>query len=268
MGSYSVICGGMGQDARFQGQTATILKVRNDGYQVIGSIRPKSSDQTMPFMIGSSAIGVDNTLMVVGGGATCFSMGTYWETSVYMIKIPKSISETVPLPENKQGHSPANVDLAINFVESHRIVSGGGSNSGDFQTLTRGASVATIPRVRLRAPGDFENILRERKPVIIEGLSSGSCLQKWSPEFMAEQVGHETEASPTLMTETSRSCELTKARLLYTNATRMRSGWISIQRTSVMLQSHLAESWRKYRWGRGCIYGLFPETSLLSYQPN
>ncbi|KAF7546729.1 hypothetical protein G7Z17_g8218 [Cylindrodendrum hubeiense] len=55
------------------------------------------------------------------------------------------------------------------------------------------ATTTTIPRVRLNSDSDFQEVLRNRKPVIIEGLNLGQCMENWTPEYMVQCLGEKKE---------------------------------------------------------------------------
>jgi tRNA wybutosine-synthesizing protein 4 len=45
----------------------------------------------------------------------------------------------------------------------------------------------------LKSAEDFRTVLLNRKPVIIEGLDLGTCLDKWTPQYLCDQVGVDTK---------------------------------------------------------------------------
>ena len=148
-----------------------------------------SHDEQWPFMIGASVLPVDGSLLVFGGGATCFSMGTFWETGIYSAKIPSHLlnasSQNPPLPQRP---------LCMDYLESPQLTPPGKNVHQPDQSASK-ATLITIPRVALNGECDFQEILRNRRPVVIEGLNMGACSEKWTPEYMAERLGATKEVS-------------------------------------------------------------------------
>ena len=95
----------------------------------------------------------------------------------------------------------------VNPVESYRLIKNGGRLPGlgqiigkignDLSAASNQEAVNTteIPRVILRSAAEFEAIVKKGKPVVIERLDLGPCVQTWTAEHMAEQVGAEREVS-------------------------------------------------------------------------
>lgn len=185
-GPVSIICGGVGQPAVSQGQMMTFASFSNDNAIVVHATA--NNVEQWPFMIGSSVLAVDGSLVVFGGGATCFSMGTFWEAGIYSAEIPHQF-----LRASAQAPSTSKL-ISLNYLESPQLInSGKGIHRPDHPAAK--ATLTTIPRVTLKTERDFQEVLRDRKPVIIEGLSLGACLERWTPDYMAERLGSTKEVS-------------------------------------------------------------------------
>lgn len=181
-----------------------------------------------PLLIGSSAIKTGNDqVVVIGGGATCFSMGTFWTRGVYTLAVNNIAGENSrkqagqSLPRWKYWRD-------LELVTSAAVIGP--------QIDTRGAAhleIAKIPRVGLKDTDEFEGIVTEARPVVLEGIALGPCVQRWTPEYLAQSVG---------LDKTVRDRpELSKASRMVTGSnfltrslfTSPRHGkWISTQRTS------------------------------------
>ncbi|KAF9765970.1 tRNA methyltransferase ppm2 [Fusarium sp. DS 682] len=178
--SFHFVCGGVGQDPTAQGQSIACISVKDGGLEVF-TVDLKEKTGQLPFMIGSATVSSDSRLVVLGGGATCFSMGTFWDTGVYEIDLTDAISEMTcirpangsPVPLSYQD-SPKLTHQTIE-IERHEP---------QFKLC-----INSIERVKLQSNSDFAKLVQNRKPVIIEGLSLGGCVDKWNPEYMVERVG-------------------------------------------------------------------------------
>ncbi|CAM1509229.1 Fc.00g029680.m01.CDS01 [Cosmosporella sp. VM-42] len=184
IGQVTAVCGGVGQHPHSQGQDITFVTLTDDEYVTTHTSPFTNNIDKWPFMIGSSVLSSGMKLFVFGGGATCFSMGTFWETGIYVAEIPSIVNNFLP---SKPRTSPESV--TIDFLESPQITHPGSDAVEPTSRAATKATMTTIPRVGLKSEGDFQEILRNRKPVILEGLGLGDCLEKWTPDYMAKRLG-------------------------------------------------------------------------------
>ncbi|PTB74105.1 LCM-domain-containing protein [Trichoderma longibrachiatum ATCC 18648] len=188
LGTRVAICGGMGADACLHGQTVTIITPSAEGLEVEEFLAP-SNGECMPFMIGSSIVQDGDSLLVLGGGATCFSMGTFWETGIYRIRLPDSILDTIHSDTRLKRSSESTVHL----VGSRKFVAASATaDSDDSSSLDQKSqriSLTNVPTIQLESAEQFRAIVREGKPVIFRGCNIGQCRRKWSPEYLVSQIG-------------------------------------------------------------------------------
>lgn len=189
-GNFTTVCGGMGWDSSTDGCSVTLFSATENGFGVVGLTLIKQDKSTSPFMIGSSAIAGGNKLIVFGGGATCFSMGTFWDTGVYTAQLPNMDPSSQSNTRNEAEDLPS-----ITFIESRRVV--GSTPSQSDSTLLADAkakaSITAIHRKSVTSGEDFQQILRDGKPVVLESLNLGRCLQDWTPNHMVDRVGGEKQ---------------------------------------------------------------------------
>ncbi|EGR46109.1 uncharacterized protein TRIREDRAFT_80813 [Trichoderma reesei QM6a] len=188
LGPHAMICGGMGADACLNGQTLTIITPSAEGLEVKDFSTPGNSER-MPFMIGSSIVQDGDSLLVIGGGATCFSMGTFWDTGVYRIRLPDAILDAIHSASRL--NSPAG--SSINLVGSRKFVAASATTGSDvpdnLNQESRRVSLTYVPTIQLESAEQFRTIVREGKPVILRGCNIGQCQQKWTPEYLVSQIG-------------------------------------------------------------------------------
>ncbi len=187
----ALVCGGMGADQTVDGRAMYCLTSSESKVEVAKIKQCPDDAATNPFMIGSSALYHDGCIIIAGGGATCFSMGTYWETNVYQAPAPAVLNsgrETA-----NEGFKPPEVK----FISSHRVVSSTSARKGDSELGKPDAKarISTIPRISLRSASEFDGILRRGQPVVIENLQLGDCLEKWTAEYMTDRVGSDKKVS-------------------------------------------------------------------------
>ncbi|KAI9694117.1 MAG: tRNA methyltransferase ppm2 [Bathelium mastoideum] len=151
-----------------------------------------------PLFVGFGIASVqDHGIVILGGGATCFSFGTHWNTGCYTLTDQEEMYGT-----------PWHAD------EQHMLYARGERRDGDVSTnaSSRGSSVINdtlpklkelenlatqadlpgnmqIPRVSVSSSLDFEHIVARAQPVILDHLPLGSCTANWDTVYLKEKIG-------------------------------------------------------------------------------
>ncbi|GAO14875.1 hypothetical protein UVI_02007140 [Ustilaginoidea virens] len=184
--SHTLICGGTGLNSFSQGQVILSVKMNTrDSFAV--SVLGNHTGKAMPLMIGSSVLEVDDGVAILGGGATCFSMGTYWEVGARII----SIVDREGYRENMK--SAEKKCPLLQFVGSQRF---NGSTIRREECLAPNQSTSTVTPIRrilLESPEQLSDMAKAGLPVIIEKADLGACVRKWTPEYMVDRVGYNTK---------------------------------------------------------------------------
>ncbi|KAF4490376.1 Leucine carboxyl methyltransferase 2 [Fusarium agapanthi] len=182
--SLHFVCGGVGQDPSSQGQSMTCISVKDRHLEVF-NVDLRNDAGRLPFMVGSATVSSGSELVVLGGGATCFSMGTFWDTGVYKIDLTNPLSEMPHI-------QPANCSpVSVSYQDSPKLTHQ--TTTIDWHQPTLKPSIKSIARIKLQSKLDFEQLVENRRPVIIESLDLGGCVDKWSPEYMVQRVGQTKE---------------------------------------------------------------------------
>ncbi|KAJ4228247.1 tRNA methyltransferase ppm2 [Fusarium solani] len=185
IGPLTVLCGGVGQDPSSQGQSVACVSLSRGRLTTFAAMLSDKLEE-LPFMVGSSVISLNSSLVIVGGGATCFSMGTFWDTGVYTADF------TNVVPDASGPQSTICKPLSIGYADSPKLTHP--STDGPDRPVLQGkAMITTILRVQLKSGTSMEKLIQERKPVIIEGLDLGGCVEKWTPEYMVQRLGEAKE---------------------------------------------------------------------------
>lgn len=121
-------------------------------------------------------------VLILGGGAVCFSFGTFWTEGTWVLKAITSTikNEWAMVPETIQSNQPVPIPRPSGF-------SNGEHNPGD--------NITVIPRVRVQNSAQFQQILANSKPVIIEGSDIGPCTELWTKEYLKNAIGEGREVS-------------------------------------------------------------------------
>jgi tRNA wybutosine-synthesizing protein 4 len=188
-GDEFVILGGVARDHLLSHQDEVLLcSVSGDELTITRRLFGKGSEQESiprPLFVGHSAVSkADGSVVVVGGGATCFSMGTFWNKGVYTLRPPA------------RGSQEAHVETAPDaprwmHEKTIDIVPGKPSPAATTQHHEPGkpAVITPIPRLKLETADDFLEIVRKGRPVVLEGLNLGSCVSAWTLDYLVDKVG-------------------------------------------------------------------------------
>jgi len=156
-----------------------------------------------PLFVGSSITDVDGGLIVLGGGATCFSFGTHWNKPSILTDSPEASLRCGwhLLSTQKPDVAMApQTDVQDRSVQQNGYSSGpaGGPVSGPAGAYA-GAHASTelrlpdpvhIQRHRLVQGIDFEHFVEEGKPMVFSEGDIGPCVQMWDNNYLKESIGY------------------------------------------------------------------------------
>jgi tRNA wybutosine-synthesizing protein 4 len=108
-------------------------------------------------------------------------MGTYWNKGAYMVG--QSYNEP---------HEGVIVYFrTLEIVPEVRTRGLSDALSGDYPE----AKVTAIWRGSLQSAEDFEKVIRQARPVVLEKADLGPCVSKWDLDYVVEKVGPERKVS-------------------------------------------------------------------------
>ena len=149
-------------------------------YTIVPSIVEYEVCGSRPLLIGHSAYNGGDSVALAGGGAVCFSFGTYWNHCIYSIQMGGRRAESIWSHVEARKLSP----------ESNRPKEKNDASPGLSMSwgVTETAKSVT-PRMRLEDSRDFERVVRISNPVVMEGMDLGPCITEWSLEALKVKVG-------------------------------------------------------------------------------
>lgn len=152
--SRTLMVGGIGSQRMLDRQTEVLdLTIR--------CIHPIQGPR--PLFVGHSLY----RQLCVGGGATCFSFGTFWNSAIRFCQ-----SESPPVQAWRTlwpGVSPKS------------------TNKLNGQQRCEMSQPTAIPSLKL-SELDFDKMLQQRRPFRIMSCDLGSCVKKWSPEYLKTTI--------------------------------------------------------------------------------
>ena len=138
-----------------------------------------------PLLTGHSAIMcAEGSVVIVGGGAVCFSFGTFWNTGVWSMDINTNTQNKRWYLVGQQAPRSAMNSTLQAFASSPKNNTGHGSHP-----------MSTVPRIRLEDSISFERIICNSKPIIMEGLELGTCVEQWTAGYLKKAVDPERSVS-------------------------------------------------------------------------
>jgi tRNA wybutosine-synthesizing protein 4 len=146
---------------------------------------------TWPLLIGMGVVApTRNEIVIAGGGAVCFSMGSFWNTGYFTVTNGDMQGvdswRTLPRPSPRLENGTAQSALATSPNARRKAVTKAVKKYAPSRTVE-------VLRVRLKSHDDFSRMVVSSKPVIVEGLDIGPCVDLWTLDYLKERIGAERE---------------------------------------------------------------------------
>ncbi|MCJ1311948.1 tRNA methyltransferase ppm2 [Agyrium rufum] len=176
-----VLAGGV-VDHRLLPRNEEILEITPVWREEVIDIVPQriALDLTMspsrPFLIGHYAAAQNGNVIISGGGAVCFSFGSclnqkLWSLGVYDLQdwdIHEEQGRADSSDSPVQKKSPMKCDGPLE-------------------------PALMVDRVVVKSDTDFERIIANAQPVLIEGLSLGACTSLWTLDYLKNAIESDRE---------------------------------------------------------------------------
>lgn len=128
-----------------------------------------------PLLTGHASCVVDpDQVLILGGGAVCFSFGTFWTAGTWLLK----------QPDPDVGNSWAMVSDRAPDRSARRA-----PFQNPNQAYAKAGDIPPIQRVTIENSTQFREVLANGKPVVIEGSDIGPCTELWTKEYLTNAVG-------------------------------------------------------------------------------
>ncbi|CZT04273.1 probable leucine carboxyl methyltransferase 2 [Rhynchosporium graminicola] len=136
-----------------------------------------------PLLIGSTTVAFDQSLVITGGSAVCFSFGTFWNKGSYTVLLP-----SLEKAKSQEEMRPSEVLRLIQTVAAETPC-----KTTESRISTESVTLNSVPRVQIGSALEFSRMLESSTPVIIEKADIGPCTAKWTTDYLKEKIGTERE---------------------------------------------------------------------------
>ncbi|KAK3678012.1 tRNA methyltransferase ppm2 [Recurvomyces mirabilis] len=154
-----------------------------------------------PLFIGSSITDVDGGLIVLGGGANCFSFGTYWNKPAILTDSPEASLRigwhllSTQRPDSSLGQQWDMAERSVQPMQSTTSLQ-------EAPLQTNGHISMMQPELRLPEPTkiqrqslaqgvEFERCVESGQPMIFFEGDIGPCTTMWDNSYLKESIGHD-----------------------------------------------------------------------------
>lgn len=173
-----------------------ITQDTNDAARIVTRRVVMNEPGLRPLLIGSSIYSIAENLVIMGGGAVCFSFGTFWNKGCFSLYLETKLKED----RNKRFYDNDNeIHPIINLghwviLQSIEMVSRSASttNFGSNKLIPstkQMPNITSIPYRRLKSAADFSTIVTDAQPVILQELSIGNCTRIWTHDYLKNKIG-------------------------------------------------------------------------------
>ncbi|KAK9457280.1 S-adenosyl-L-methionine-dependent methyltransferase [Dipodascopsis uninucleata] len=130
--------------------------------------------QDYPMLNGSSVQLIGNSLIVIGGGAVCFSFGACWnELSIFDINGSESGIQLYSCDETQAQIGKHIEEKTVN------------------NALNIPVRVSGITEFAPKSIGDWLSIYNSSSPAIVRGAEIGPCKELWTAQYLKDKVGRD-----------------------------------------------------------------------------
>lgn len=139
---------------------------------------PFSLKGTPPLLIGHSAFACKDSIIILGGGAICFSFGNCWNQSTWTLQVQNGYQMSI---------------WTLNVNQDYTIRSEQQDKHGLEKKLMKipeeNQILETMRKSQVETAEAFEQMLKQSKPFIMEKLNLGPCLEEWTLDYLERKIG-------------------------------------------------------------------------------
>ncbi len=132
-------------------------------------------------LVGHSVCAFQDSLVIAGGGAVCFSFGSYWNRDVLTLNLGSGKAPVIWSFEGDQTPIPGS-DQQFCGQPVQSVPS-------SLSSMMETESMRDILRLKVETSDEFMRMIHQAKPFIMEGLDLGPCQREWSLDVLKARIG-------------------------------------------------------------------------------
>ena len=177
----TILIGGVGDDTFDRSEEIVQTAIDPQRLTVDARPLPVSTTDDPMLLVGHNIVTCAQGMIVLGGGATCFSFGSVWNRSCYIIT-------DTPFTILQDGTQQLNQLRVI-----RRMASSGRSATPIDSDRKDKTGMKGIAYVSVESSDDFSSLMAQSQPFIIKKTDLGPCTTEWNIDTLKEKVGSERE---------------------------------------------------------------------------
>jgi tRNA wybutosine-synthesizing protein 4 len=131
--------------------------------------------------VGHSVCAFQDSLVIAGGGAVCFSFGSYWNRDVLTLNLGSGKAPVIWSFEGEQTPIPRS-DQQFRGQPVQSVPT-------SLSPMRETESMRDILRLKVETSDEFMRMIHHAKPFIMEGLDLGPCQREWSLDVLKARIG-------------------------------------------------------------------------------
>lgn len=140
---------------------------------------------TWPLLVGMGVVAASQDgVIIVGGGAVCFSMGSFWNKGYFTVTNAGMQGEKLWRKALPQVNGAAQAKPPDDVSRKEQPAKAGRPSK---------VRTAEVPRIHLQSAENFAQLVASSKPVIIENVDMGPCTDLWTLDYLKEKLSPHRE---------------------------------------------------------------------------
>lgn len=135
-------------------------------------------DSARPLLVGHSACSFQDSIIIAGGGAICFSFGSYWNRNVLILDSGGRTHPDIWRFDSFQ--------TRVSSLNQQHMYE---STPMSATVVAKSPNVRNISRLQIETSYRFTQAITDSQPFIMEGLDIGPCQREWTLESLKAKIG-------------------------------------------------------------------------------
>ena len=132
-----------------------------------------------PLLVGHSTHACGDLVIILGGGAVCFSFGTYWNTE--LITLSTSSGQGFCVSNHYDSESKTTSQQRLGDISTSQLAAP--------EKHQRHFDATTLTSLQLESREDLNRVIKQGRPVIMSANDLGPCVRQWTLDTLAQKLG-------------------------------------------------------------------------------